>query len=221
MWYALDAGIVGVGIWTLLQWLYTTRRKSHTTQLRGPPSESFLYGVGKRILSAEDSGAIYEAWAQEYGPVYAAPSTPLGSKKIILCDPKAIAHAKVFRPGRWLEDGKGGIPAKAKELQGHRHLLTFMDGPRVCLGKNFVVTELKVVLVVLVKNFVFELRDAVDSKIEIGRGLLPRPKLAGEVGCKLPLRVRPLLGEIANDQGGVVSCSVEFSMYIFSRETTF
>ncbi|KAG6375302.1 hypothetical protein JVT61DRAFT_3527 [Boletus reticuloceps] len=88
-WYALDAGIAGIGIWTLLRWLYATRRKFHTPQLRGPPSESFLYGIGRCIISAEDSGAIYEAWAQEYGPVYAAPST-LGNKKIILCDPKAI-----------------------------------------------------------------------------------------------------------------------------------
>ncbi|KAF8123217.1 hypothetical protein EV363DRAFT_782228 [Boletus edulis] len=74
--------IAGVGIWTLLRWLYTTRRKFHTAQLHGPPSESFLYGVGRRtgILSAdsEDSGAIYEAWGQEYSPVFAAPST-LGS----------------------------------------------------------------------------------------------------------------------------------------------
>ncbi|KAI9456895.1 cytochrome P450 [Boletus coccyginus] len=101
--------------------------------------------------------------------------------------------ARVFRPSRWLENAhsKNGIPAKAKEVQGHRHLLTFVDGPRTCLGKNFAVTEFKAVLSVLVKNFVFELRDGVDSKIEIGMGILPRPKIAGEVGCKLPLRVRP------------------------------
>ena len=43
----------------------------------------------------------------------------------------------------------------------------------------------------LVKNFVFELRDGVDTKIEIGMGLLARPKIAGEVECQLPLRVRP------------------------------
>ena len=54
--------------------------------------------------------------------------------------------AKVFRPSRWLEDpyGQDGIPAKAKEIQGHRHLLTFVDGPRTCLGKNFAVMEFKV-----------------------------------------------------------------------------
>ncbi|KAH0826753.1 cytochrome P450 [Lanmaoa asiatica] len=98
--------------------------------------------------------------------------------------------AKIFRPSRWLEDA--GIPARAREIQGHRHLLSFADGPRTCLGKNFALTELKAVLTVLVKNFVFELR-GVDSKIEIGRGVLPRPKIAGEVGCRLPLRVRPYL----------------------------
>ena len=122
--------------------------------------------------------------------------------------------AKVFRPSRWLENahGQNGIPAEAKEIQGHRHLLTFADGQRTCLGRKFVVTEIKVrvgeppdsddrdapswqaVLAVLVRNFVFELRDGVDSEIEIGRGLLPRPKIAGEVGCKLPLRVRPYVG---------------------------
>ena len=54
--------------------------------------------------------------------------------------------AKIFRPSRWLEDahGQNGIPAKAREIQGHRHLLTFMDGSRTCLGKNFAVTEFKV-----------------------------------------------------------------------------
>ncbi|KAI9456888.1 cytochrome P450 [Boletus coccyginus] len=532
-WYAFDAAVASAAIWTVLRWLRTSRRQLRTTQLRGPPSESFLYGVGKRILDADDPGAAYEAWAQEYGPVFTVPST-LGSNRVVLCDPRAIAHfysketwtyiqtplskktsenffgrgllwahgedhrrqrksltpgfsiaairqltsifydsaykakgawdvliessggegaiievqnwmnhvsldtiglagfshnfgalegkdatvtevfdtfgasprstvlnkgilllaqafpflmqlptprtlliqklniameeisnqliartekelemgviggkeersiigllikgasgdsefhltkeevmaqmkvllvagyettsvslswallelsrnpdmqtklrkellehgadptydqlshglpyldavvheilrvhppvveftrvaidddviplsepvctksgemvdsltiakgtlvaismesmnrsaaiwgedAKVFRPSRWLEDadGQSGIPAKAKEIQGHRHLLTFVDGPRTCLGKNFAVTEFKAVLSVLVKNFMFELRDGVDSKIEIGRGLLPRPKIAGEVGCKLPLRVRP------------------------------
>ena len=89
--YPLHAGIAFVAIFTLLRWLRPPGRKVRTTQLRGPPSESFLFGVGKRILDADDSGALYEAWAQEYGQVYTAPST-LGTKKIVLCDPKAIAH---------------------------------------------------------------------------------------------------------------------------------
>ena len=47
---------------------------------------------------------------------------------------------------------------------------------------------------VLVKNFVFELRDGAGTKIEMGRGFLPRPRVAGEVGCKVPLRVKPYMG---------------------------
>ena len=89
--YAFDATVACAAVWTLLRWLRTSRRKLRTTLLRGPPSESFLYGVGKRALDAQNLGAIYETWAQEYGPVYAIPWT-FGNKKIVLNDPKAIAH---------------------------------------------------------------------------------------------------------------------------------
>lgn len=34
-----------------------------------------------------------------------------------------------FKPERWLNDGEG-IPAAAKDIQGHRHLVTFIAGPR-------------------------------------------------------------------------------------------
>jgi len=50
--------------------------------------------------------------------------------------------AKEFMPDRWLSEG--GISGKAKEVQGHRHLLTFVDGPRTCLGKDFAIAEFKV-----------------------------------------------------------------------------
>ncbi|KAG2048815.1 cytochrome P450 [Suillus hirtellus] len=96
-------------------------------------------------------------------------------------------HAKEFKPDRWLtEDGIGG---KAKEVQGHRHLLTFVDGPRTCLGKDFAIMEFKTVLSVLVKNFVFEMRDGPDTPVEVVRGILPRPRVVGESGIGVPLRV--------------------------------
>ncbi|KAF4616127.1 hypothetical protein D9613_011263 [Agrocybe pediades] len=50
-------------------------------------------------------------------------------------------NAKEFEPERWLQpDGY----ANAKEIQGHRHILTFSDGPRTCLGKSFALAEFKV-----------------------------------------------------------------------------
>ncbi|KAG1882721.1 cytochrome P450 [Suillus subluteus] len=96
--------------------------------------------------------------------------------------------AKEFKPDRWLTED--GISGKAKEVQGHRHLLTFVYGPRTCLGKDFAITEFKAVLSVLVKNFVFEMRDGPDTPVEIARGLLPRPRVVGEDGIGVPLRVR-------------------------------
>ncbi|KZP25791.1 cytochrome P450 [Athelia psychrophila] len=98
------------------------------------------------------------------------------------------ADAKEYMPERWLDEA--GLPAKAQEIQGHRHLLTFSDGPRTCLGKSFALTEFKAVLSVLIRYYTFELRDGPDTKFDMGRGILPRPKVAGEDGCCLPLRVR-------------------------------
>lgn len=50
--------------------------------------------------------------------------------------------AKEFKPERWLEEH--GIPAKAKEVRGHHHLPTFVDGPRTYLAKSFALAEFKV-----------------------------------------------------------------------------
>ena len=51
--------------------------------------------------------------------------------------------AKTFRPERWLSDDEPAA-TRARELSGHRHLLTFFDGPRICIGKSFALAEIKV-----------------------------------------------------------------------------
>ncbi|KAJ7124543.1 cytochrome P450 [Mycena epipterygia] len=94
--------------------------------------------------------------------------------------------AKEFKPERWFED----ITVRAKELQGHRHLLTFHDGPRTCLGKSFALAEFKATLSVLVRNYVFEFPDGPETKIEEHVTIVPRPKVVGQNGAKVPLRVR-------------------------------
>jgi len=112
--------------------------------------------------------------------------------------------AKVFRPERWLAGAGGekvagaqagavteeGLSDRAREIQGYHHLLTFVDGPRMCLGRGFAVAEFKSVLSVLIKHYTFELRDGPDTKIETLRSILPRPKMAGEDGAKVFMRVR-------------------------------
>lgn len=44
-------------------------RKSRLgTQLKGPPRDSWLLGQGRVIAAAEDTGALFEQWAEQYGP---------------------------------------------------------------------------------------------------------------------------------------------------------
>ncbi|KAG6375251.1 cytochrome P450 [Boletus reticuloceps] len=122
------------------------------------------------------SGQLVENLSIAKGTVLSIPIASVNLSAVVWGE-----DAKVFNPSRWLEGnhGNSGIPAKAKEDMS---------------GKNFAVIEFKAVLSVLVKNFVFELRDGQETKIEMGRGFLPRPRVAGEVGCKTPLRVKPYTG---------------------------
>ncbi|KAG5634681.1 hypothetical protein H0H81_001121 [Sphagnurus paluster] len=96
--------------------------------------------------------------------------------------------AKAFRPERWLDGSLEGL--RAAEVQGVRHLLTFVDGPRTCLGRAFALTEFKAVLSVLIRNFTFELPGGPETPIGSHRGILPRPKVVGEEGPKVPLLIR-------------------------------
>lgn len=50
-----------------------------------------------------------------------------------------------FDPTRWLEERAVDFNNQRKqEIQGYRHLLTFNHGPRICLGRMFVIVEIKV-----------------------------------------------------------------------------
>ena len=66
-------------------------RKVRPLRLRGPPSSSLIFGVTKEIWNSNDLGGLYGKWEKTYGPVYEIPSS-LGSKILIVGDPKAIAH---------------------------------------------------------------------------------------------------------------------------------
>lgn len=86
----LDVVLLSVGSWTLYRLTQTLRSRVKTTELDGPPSTSWLFGVTREIFR-DDSGALYEDWAKEYGPVYQIPA-PFGGRRVILTDPKAISH---------------------------------------------------------------------------------------------------------------------------------
>jgi cytochrome P450 len=98
--------------------------------------------------------------------------------------------AKIFNPARWLDETDDANKHRAQDIQGYRHLLTFSDGARICLGKVFAVSEFKAVLSVLVRNYTFELPKGLETMIGRHRNILPRPKVDGEAGYDVPLKVR-------------------------------
>ncbi|KZO95673.1 cytochrome P450 [Calocera viscosa TUFC12733] len=121
----------------------------------------------------------------------------IAAKTPVLIPIKAINRSKElwgpdaweFVPERWIgEEGLKG--RRALEVQGWGHILTFVDGPRTCLGRGFAIAEFKAVLSTLIRNFSFAPRDADGIKLGRARTLLPRPKLEGEEGIRMPLRIR-------------------------------
>lgn len=53
---------------------------------------------------------------------------------------------------------------------------------------------MQAVLSVLIRNYQFSMRDGPETKLAMTSTLLPRPKVEGEDGYALPMRVRRLEG---------------------------
>lgn len=62
-----------------------------STRLSGPPSESWIFGLSKKLFESKDPALLLEEWAEKYGSVFRIPLA-LGSSRVVLCDPKAVAH---------------------------------------------------------------------------------------------------------------------------------
>ncbi|KAF9229896.1 cytochrome P450, partial [Melanogaster broomeanus] len=84
------------------------------------------------------------------------------------------------------------VPEAVSDIPGvWSHLLSFLGGPRACIGYRFAVVEMKVLLFTLVRAFEFEL--AVPAS-EIGKHwvIVQRPVLRGDPTKKpqLPLLLK-------------------------------
>ena len=76
--------------WLLYTVAKAARSTSKATKLCGPPSPSWVFGMTRHI-TMDNSEFIYEEWCKKYGVAFEIP-TVLGSKRVIISDPKAMTH---------------------------------------------------------------------------------------------------------------------------------
>ncbi|EPS98029.1 hypothetical protein FOMPIDRAFT_1024830 [Fomitopsis schrenkii] len=95
--------------------------------------------------------------------------------------------AAEFKPERWQNSPEAvqGIPG----VWGN--MLTFLGGPRACIGYRFVLVEMKAFLFTLIREFVFELAIPAEDIIKKS-AIVQRPYIKGKVdqGSQLPLPVK-------------------------------
>ncbi|KAG7090808.1 hypothetical protein E1B28_009892 [Marasmius oreades] len=103
---------------------------------------------------------------------------------VIQTDPSVYGDdAHLFRPERWLERQKEGI-------RHGREIFAFSEGPRACIGKTFALTELKVLVTTLLRQFQFSLSCTHD--IEAFQSFVIRPRVRGEGPSSLPLVIQKI-----------------------------
>ncbi|KAG5642331.1 hypothetical protein DXG03_003006 [Asterophora parasitica] len=95
---------------------------------------------------------------------------------------------RFYRPERWEK-----VPEAVSSIPGvWGHMLTFLGGPRACIGYRFSLVVMKALLFTLVRAFEMELAVPV-LDVVMKRGIVSRPALASDSkgGNQLPLLLRP------------------------------
>lgn len=85
-------------------------------------------------------------------------------------DPRVFPNPDSFLPERWLEPDD--MSSEAKTL-----FMPFSSGPRVCLGKNLAMMELKLITSVLVRRFNIQVApDTTEDSMRLTDHFLTMPK---------------------------------------------
>ncbi|UZJ57204.1 hypothetical protein CBS101457_006524 [Exobasidium rhododendri] len=96
--------------------------------------------------------------------------------------------ADQFDPSRWEK-----IPSTAKSNGMPQHHLSFLSGPRGCVGREFAIAEFKAIVCSMVRLLKFE---AIEGwVVEPKQGIVIRPRIVGQedLGMQMPLRVSRVL----------------------------
>lgn len=96
--------------------------------------------------------------------------------------------ANKFNPDRWMPKHEGDKSAASGGASSNYALLTFLHGPRSCIGMSFARAEFACLLAAWIGKMEFELRDPEDAdedKIEIKSGVTARPAKGMHVRVKV------------------------------------
>ncbi|KAK7043905.1 hypothetical protein VNI00_008071 [Paramarasmius palmivorus] len=93
---------------------------------------------------------------------------------------------KTFRPERWIEPG--GLPPRSEMQGGWSNIMSFSEGPRLCIGYRLALLEYKCILAMLIRNFEFW-DTGVEIETKFSATMQPRVVGKEEEGAQLPLRV--------------------------------
>lgn len=91
--------------------------------------------------------------------------------------------AAEFDPERWRD-----VPTAAKATGMPMQMLSFLEGPRGCIGVRFAMAESKALLCTLLRTLKFE---TVGWEIEPKQGIVIQPRVVGQedLGIQMPIRV--------------------------------
>ncbi|ESK84361.1 cytochrome p450 [Moniliophthora roreri MCA 2997] len=98
----------------------------------------------------------------------------------------AWKDGQVFRPERWIEPG--GLPPRSEMQGGWSNIMSFSEGPRLCIGYRLALLEYKCILAMLIRNFEFW---DTGAEIETKFSATMQPRVVGKEaeGAQLPLKV--------------------------------
>ncbi|KAJ6607877.1 cytochrome P450 [Mycena sp. CBHHK59/15] len=133
------------------------------------------------------NGTVHETLQIPKGHVIVIPILSL-NRDVKIWGPDAME----FKPERW--DSDTPIPSVLPGVWGH--MLSFLGGPRACIGYRFSLVELKALLFTLVRAFEFELAVPLVDVGKKSTAIVQRPMVISEpeVRNQLPLLVRPFVG---------------------------
>lgn len=93
-----------------------------------------------------------------------------------------------FRPERWIE--KKNLPGPDHLPGTWSHILTFLTGPRSCLGYRLAIFEMKVLLISYIRQFHIEPAGEIETRMSAT--IQPRVVGRQHEGACMPLRLRNL-----------------------------